>query len=76
MVDAIFYEMLSLRNNIFEFNSRYSSYHESQKKQVIRTDNDREEVVFDCLRAAAADFFPRATLARDFSYTLSRLEPH
>ena len=55
MVDAIFYEMLSLRNNIFEFNSRYSSYHESQKKQVIRTDNDREEVVFDCLRAAAEE---------------------
>lgn len=26
--------------------------------------------------AAPADFFPRATLARNFSYTLSLLEPH
>lgn len=46
---------VSSYDNIVERNSRHTPAYECQKKQVIRTDNDGEEVVFDCLRAAAEE---------------------
>ena len=44
---------VSSYDNLVERNSRQPRAYECQKMQVIRTDNDGEEVVFDCLRAAA-----------------------
>ena len=44
---------MSSYDNIAEHNLRKPPAYECQKKQVIRTNNDGEEVAFDCLRAAA-----------------------